>query len=73
MANTRPAASPTPRADEGQHRQHVGQLPARRADIELEPGEEGGLLLEGLQPFVERGRPAATGRGLVGLVMMGRI
>ena len=61
-------------ADEGQHRQHVGQLPARHADIELEPGEERGLLLEGLQPVVERGRAAAgwsPAGGSSGLVMMG--
>ncbi len=55
-------------ADEGQHRQDIGELPARQADIELEAREEGRLLLRGLQPFVERGRTMAAGAegGVVG-------
>ena len=72
-----PGREPDARADEGQHRQHVGQLPARHADIEPEPGEERGLLLEGLQPVVEGGRAAADGRIGIGhergLAMIGRI
>ena len=72
-----PGREPDASADEGQHRQHVGQLPARHADIEPEPGEERGLLLEGLQPFVEGGRAAADGRVGIGheegLAMIGRI
>ena len=45
------------RTDERQDGQHVGQQPARRADVELEAGEKGDLLLEGLQPFIEGGGP----------------
>src|SRR5207248_7954298 len=56
---------PDQRADQRQHRQDVGERPARRADIELQAGEERGLLLEGLQPFVEGGRAVAAGERLV--------
>jgi hypothetical protein len=72
-----PGREPDAGADEGQHRQHVGQLPARHADIELEPGEERGLLLEGLQPVVEGGRASSDRRIGIGheggLAMIRRI
>ena len=66
-----PGREPDARADEGQHGQHVGELPARRADIELRPVKNVACSLKACShSSKEEGR--AIG-GSLGLVMMGQI
>ena len=62
MAKTRPAARPTPAPMNGSTGSTSASCQRGDADIELEPGEERGLLLEGLQPLVERRGPAGADR-----------